>query len=173
MGKHMKKVFAVVIVLAMAVSLLVINTSAAAEVNRVTEAIAGVIDGVETSHEIEEVLGVDVKTLISAAKNIGNADVDTEALSEKISNEVQKPEGEDVTETVKAAVDAVASSSNNVDAIDKDSLSDVTKGLGSADIDSGSIDSIIDALVGSIDIKADKEKIAETLKLLVASTKCE
>ena len=109
MGKHMKKVFAVVIVLAMAVSLLVINTSAAAEVNRVTEAIAGVIDGVETSHEIEEVLGVDVKTLISAAKNIGNADVDTEALSEKISNEVQKPEGEDVTETVKAAVDAVAS----------------------------------------------------------------
>lgn len=173
MGKHMKKVFAVVIVLAMAVSLLVINTSAAAEVNRVTEAIAGVIDGVETSDEIEEVLGVDVKTLISAAKNIGNADVDTEALSEKISNEVQKPKGEDVTETVKAAVDAVASSSNNVDAIDKDSLSDVTKGLGSADIDSGVIDSIIDALVGSIDIKADKEKIAETLKLLVASTKGE
>ena len=135
MGKHLKKVFAVVIVLAMAVSLLVINTSAAAEVNRVTEAIAGVIDGVETSDEIEEVLGVDVKTLISAAKNIGNADVDTEALSEKISNEVQKPEGEDVTETVKAAVDAVVSSSNNVDAIDKDTLSDVTNGLGSADID--------------------------------------
>ena len=155
MGKHLKKVFAVVIVLAMAVSLLVINTSAAAEVNRVTEAIAGVIDGVETSDEIEEVLGVDVKTLISAAKNIGNADVDTEALSEKISNEVQKPEGEDVTETVKAAVDAVASSSNNVDAIDKDSLSDVTKGLGSADIDSGVIDSIIVAIVGSIIIKAD------------------
>lgn len=169
MAKHIKKVLAVVLVLAMAASILAINTSAAAEVNRVTDAIAGVVDGVETSDDIEEVLGVDVSTLIDTAKGIGDASVDNAALSEAIANDVPEVNGENITETVNAAVDAVASSSNNVDAIDKDDLSDVVTGLGSSDVASDVIDKVIDALVDSVDINADKTKVSETLKLIVAS----
>lgn len=171
MAKHIKKVLAVVLVLAMAVSIFVINTSAAAEVNRVTDAIAGVVDGVETSGDIEELLGVDVGTLIDTAKGIGNADIDNAALSETISNTVPEVNSEDITKTVDAAVDAAASSSANVDAIDKDDLSDVVTGLGNSDVTSDIINNVIDALVDSVDIKADKTKVSETLKLLVASIK--
>ncbi len=170
MAKRIKKVLAVVLVLAMAASLFVINTSAAAEVSRVTDAISGVVDGVETSDDVEEVLGVSVSTLIDTVKDLGNASIDNETLSETISNDVLTAGG-DLEKMTASVVGAAVSSSNNGDAIDEDDLSDAVKGLGTSDSTADIINGVIDALVGSIDIDADKTKIAETLKLLVASVR--
>ncbi len=170
MAKRIKKVLAVVLVLAMAASLFVINTSAAAEVSRVTDAISGVVDGVETSDDVEEVLGVSVSTLIDTVKDLGNASIDNETLSETISNDVLTAGG-DLEKMTASVVGAAVSSSNNGDAIDEDDLSDAVNGLGTSDSTADIINGVIDALVGSIDIDADKTKIAETLKLLVASVR--
>lgn len=171
MYKNLKKLIAVVVVLAMAVSLFAINSSAAAEQKRVVDAISTVVDGVATSDDVEEKVGVDVSTLIDVVKDVAKAEVNTDELSATVSD-IVPVEGDNIEEVVEEAADAVVSSTDNSDAIDESDLKDVVGGFGSSDLGSDALGQIVKATAESLDIPASQaEKATEVLKLLIATVK--
>ncbi|GEM_PF-254098 len=190
MKKHFKKILAVVLVLAIAISTFAISTTAQSTVSRVVSNVNTVVDLMKiqndgydaiksvvgdkedlSAKDVSDILGgADLDDVIGSLKDLSNAGLDSESISNAITDLVAG--GEKVSPS--DFVEVITSAAGNAGAIDEDTLKDVVASIAGSEVnDSDALGSIAETiadslnLVGSTDFGSTVETIVAGIKNLV------
>ncbi|MBQ0136129.1 MAG: hypothetical protein KBS43_05290 [Oscillospiraceae bacterium] len=142
MRKNFVKVIALVLVLALAVSTFVITSTASSEVTNAVNAVSALLGSELSKDDVSNLLGgVDVSTVIDVVKDIAKADVEDDALASSIT---------DVD--ADSIIGAVKDAAENAGAIDTSDLTDLINSVTNSTESSSSIEDILSAITGSLDL---------------------
>lgn len=191
MHKHLKKIIAIVLVLAMAISAFVINTTAQSAISRIVRNVSIVVDLIKfqnnhwdtighiIDHDPDDLDRGDVESLIGGAdlgdvvdvlKCLANAGIDPDDLIGIFGG----LKGNCAKVSIPEFIDLICSSAKDPGCIDKDLLAEVFGFICKSEVDSLNLADIFKAIIGSVDFPdsgLDKEGFGNIFGIIIDGIK--